>query len=1020
MKKILKGLSKNQLTIVILATILTVLLALTVVACVFLAKSVNDNGAQQPLVPPEILEGEGIKFNYATAYPEVTDDMITSISVKNKYEGEYREYKFLRDEEIGDFVLCYRDANGDWQVYYPNICEEDGGFEYSDLYAIEMEDSFKAITKLKYLCMAIEAPYFSERIYLSSDPATRLGEEKIYGLDEESRHTIEFTFTEKDEDGKPVKNEDGTLKTTKRVIEIGDMIINGEGHYYRVDGRDYIYSARNNYFSYGLVDFASFIKATLVAEGLSDDNGFGPYLTPNYYQWVTTKYEGAKREDTASPITTVPEKSTVIVYTDTVYPSAVDTDNGRYVISDYKLVELDLEELAKLDTYKPLVNLLVGKGVGARDGVYYDTGSGKGDLDDRLVATVITGSKDIEFGDDSSKKYEYIISEIVSVVTENDDLTKIGTPVGTNTKIKVKYTYKINGELQDGGKAHFGVLDLTSSLLTSENKTALSSLSVGELSSPLTLEIDYTKENARKKNVKYAISEILSIFDQKGNELKKISDDSIVTYRWYYEIDGVKGEIETEVLNLKAENDGNDVFREALRGYGTGKFATAKTVFDGDVYYQELYDFTTYNIARIDYYLTNELTIAFRFKNATGRDPYYGESLYENLMTGKYSLYGLNSNSCEGVVKVLGGISNDNSAGVASGLYGSETVAVGLTPEVKEKYGLYAHKIYFELPRQIEPYEYDDGTDSDEYDDYYWYDTLAFTLYISEVDPIDGTRYVGSDMYDVVTKIKAEDLAFLDYDFESFWARRTLVLMDVSYIDYIEAEFFMDDLYGSYMFDLDHKDVYVKGNKEAKEPPEGETGWSKFDKIRVDVTPRGECTESMLIKYISEKGYTSGMLSLTELYDYEYLEKYKGTPEYAEKEAVYNKMLKASNYDYLGTAYFKEAIRALYLIGYSGTMTEEEQSKAIKEENLVMRLSFKLLPVPNASSYEYVYSFYRADDRRVLVSIHQEDSEGNVVIEPVSSLYVSTFALKKIANNLTGLLNAQLIDPSVGYPEDVE
>ena len=57
---------------------------------------------------------------------------------------------------------------------------------------------------------------------------------------------------------------------------------------------------------------------------------------------------------------------------------------------------------------------------------------------------------------------------------------------------------------------------------------------------------------------------------------------------------------------------------------------------------------------------------------------------------------------------------------------------MGLTPEVKKHYGLYAYTVYFELPRQI---YVSDGTYSDTLDDYDSAYTIGFTLYISEEKP---------------------------------------------------------------------------------------------------------------------------------------------------------------------------------------------------------------------------------------------------------------------------------------------
>jgi hypothetical protein len=51
------------------------------------------------------------------------------------------------------------------------------------------------------------------------------------------------------------------------------------------------------------------------------------------------------------------------------------------------------------------------------------------------------------------------------------------------------------------------------------------------------------------------------------------------------------------------------------------------------------------------------------------------------------------------------------------------------------------------------------------------------------------------------------------------------------------------------------------------------------------------------------------------------------------------------------------------------------------------------------------------------VSIHQESVSGQVMTSSVSDFYVSTFAMKKIANNFQNLLNAKVLDVDVGYED---
>ena len=413
------------------------------------------------------------------------------------------------------------------------------------------------------------------------------------------------------------------------------------------------------------------------------------------------------------------------------------------------------------------------------------------------------------------------------------------------------------------------------------------------------------------------------------------------------------------------------------------------------VYYESFKNFVTYKIKSIEYFITSELITAFRFQNSSDRDPYYGESLYENLMQDEHKLYGLNSSACEAVVKMLGGLSETSTTATAAGLKGTEVVAMGLTPEVMNKYGLYAYKIYFELPRGIYAYTPETNkneTLSNQLDDYAYYNTLGFNLYISEVDPVTNTRYIASDLYDIVSVLPASDLVFLNHDFESFWARRQLILLDIRDISGITIDFNMKDLEGKYQLDLTH-------DKTKYETSTGSIG--TFDKTIIKVTPIGECTPNKLTEYIKNNTVT-GFVSIDQLYDHYYPNKLDDA-----HKKVYP--------DSFGTSYFKDAIRMLYLTGYVDVMPKEDRDEAMKAENLVMRMSFD---VPKSSAYEYVYDFYRADDRRVLVSIYQADSKGNAVSTPISDFYISSFAFKKIVRNIVGIFNAELIEPDVAYIDD--
>jgi hypothetical protein len=88
------------------------------------------------------------------------------------------------------------------------------------------------------------------------------------------------------------------------------------------------------------------------------------------------------------------------------------------------------------------------------------------------------------------------------------------------------------------------------------------------------------------------------------------------------------------------------------------------------------------------------------------------------------------------------------------------------------------------------------GSSPDEIDNYTWAGTLGFTLYISKAQS-DGTRYIGSDLYDIIVEIDGAKFDFLEKSFGEYWARKNLVMVDYLNIDEIKVDINMDDIFGS-------------------------------------------------------------------------------------------------------------------------------------------------------------------------------------------------------------------------------
>ncbi len=963
------SLGKKQLAIIVTASVLALLIIAYVIigAVMGATSSPSDTDTTEP---PQIRDGESVYGNSAVAYPVFYESAIREIVV-NSHNGTF---SMSRNDGTNPFIFYYVDENGETQVYYPEICNE-SGFDYTALYSIDQSDSMK-MYKISYLANALGFMYFGDRIDLPdrSDPEERAAALARYGLSEEDREGIEVTYVDGD-------GEEQTI-----VIFVGDRLISGIGYYFLVSGRDYIYTGINNRFDYALGGFEDFLHTRLVAEGLEADGLYEPFLASDYKQWKNRVYSKS-RDDGDGIFDRVVAGATVVgrgsLDTPIYDNDALDEDStDGYNRGTKKLLSVNLNDIKDYPEFSRLAAALTGKAVGS--------------YEDKIVASVISDTLSVDFGDGQTATYTYHVTAVESILTANGEyLTDAAyTASGESaTMLKVTYDLYLGGEKKNEAPLH-GILDLSDATVPAAAIAALSAESIGD--TDVTFDVTYDKNTATSKAYTYVISEILLIceIDEAGRGVytDTVTESSVVTYRYYYMVDGVKiGSESSRTVALSEITSGDDLtIKEKLLGKGTGSTGELKALEDV-IYCQVMMNFDTYTFDTVEYYVTSELMTSFEFVNASDRDPFYGESLYKNTLPAGHKNYGyaLNASACETVVKLLGGISGETSQ-YSEGLLGAECVAVGITPANMAKYGLYAYTVYFELPRGIEvaPKEEDDA---DSADDYISLSNLGFTLYISEPDE-DGMRYVGSDMYDIIVKIDGATFDYLDNGFADFWARRSLVMVGYEDIDNMTVDLYMDDLYGSYNLEMVHETVWISGNQHLTEKPE--SGGQEYDFLTVNVSMTGACTETAFSRYIESEGLTK--LSLA---------------------AIYNKVAGLTGnqgltygHDTFGTSNFKDFLTVMFSTYYGDTLTAEEKALA-SEDNRLMRISFT---VTDSSPYPYVYEFYRIDDRRVMVSITQTGGSGQTVMR-VDDFYISTFAFKKIVRNFTELLNGVSLNPDVGY-----
>ena len=999
MKAVERKLNKAQLVTIWLLIISLVLATAYITLILVARKLASSNSGSTGSNTPEIMEGEGTYLNQLIAYPSIEEIQFTFLEVQNS-KGKFGLSRY--PDDLSSFIFHYYvDGQEGAVTYAPPITGAEGKFDYESLYAVETGDGYGQIYYLTYLCAALGAPYFNERIPLPTDSAERETLLREYGLTQSEATMVSFLYGKRDSKTGHIIEE----TEQARAVLIGGKALSGNGYYFMVsnesgDGfRDYVYYTSSEYFKYALVGFGEFVKGRLVAEGLDGESVYGPYLTTDFKKWTSTTYKEESDRIFSNEEVAYKNFENPNVIVNGGYKVSVDKglefvptadDFSGYEIVENDRFSFDLEALKAHPDYTRIKNALVGKTVGSY-------------AEEKIILTLVnelynSANKRIDFGEGDSVGYEYSISKIEAVINDDGEITS-GTVGETDTLLKVTYRYTVGGQtVQHDCHA---VVDITG--FASEDAAKFVGVTIGEElgSNAISIAIDYTNKNSLKLNEKYVLTGVTSIFDEYGDVANVITENTYVNIAYTITVgadENNKGVTHkgTTIIKLADIKDDDKLAGLKTVLLGKGRDVYDETIYDREFYYEHMRDFVTYEISEIESFTANELIVSFRFCNASKRDPYYGDTFFENTLSNEYKLYGLNAGSCESVVKLLGGIGTDSNSAV--GLSG-KTVAIGLTLENMEKYGLLAHKIYFEMPRGI--FDASEGVDqnNDGLSDFDWVSTLGFNLYISDVkydeDGITKIRYIGSDMYDVIAKVSAEGFEFLDYGFTEFWARKHIVMMDVLSLEGLKLEFNMEDLTGSYEFELKFEDVY---------------GTYVGENFVVN--------DLQLPGYSPVSDYETVMVKASEdAFDTKF--KQLNGSEWRDLTSVYTETLgggKNTTYpqskNNYGAAYFNTVYECLLLTRYFDTLTEEEQEIAFTKAR-ILRMTLQV----EDKEYYYTYDFYRLDDRRIMVSLYRSDADGNKieVLGEVSNYYITTFAFKKLVNSYIGLLNGEHVDETVNY-----
>ncbi len=1004
---------KRSLLITILAAILAVLIAgAIIISAIINARSGKDDGNSSKVDPnlPTANAAYG-EYDYGGTpyafYPVKREQMeyiqIVSRNTDKNGDSYTYEYSFLKDETLGDeFVLSYTDKYGDTKTYLPNILAYDPETTYSDLYATESSSGYN-VPIIYWLCSGIGNIRFSSRVELSENAEERESDLKAYGLAaEDNPLVIRFNYNKSDKVNDDI------------VLQVGDLLPTGSGYYFRVgyfakdengklienengsnvvEYRPFVYTTYEaSSLSYAFLSFADFINPVLIAEGLAEDNAFAPYLTTDFKQWKNTVYMHDEDKGVSHKIGD--NAYLLILKGNRLTPN----DKKGGFNTDRETFEFNLEYLSADKLNESLYNAVKA---------YEYTGKST------ILVTLPAYDREVILHDEYLDMYTYEIISVDAILTDSNDVTEAGTAVKADDEIKVSYKLMKNGEYvaDKNGNALVlsGVLELSSEYLPESVKTALVGAAIGEVA--VSFEYNYGSHPTVQSVYELYIDEIIDIRDTADldKNVEKVAVGTTVSLRVFDVVDGIKSDTPyTIAIKITDEMSGTEgKIKDAILGKTMERNVGIK--IESYVASLELMQgYYTYDITDILGYVAREEIVAFRYTQDSQRDLYYGESIFTNTMLDvNKRLYALEANSCEKVVQILGGLLE--SATSALGLKGIKTVDVVITPEKMMQYGLYANTVYFELPRHILPI-------SEDSNDYTWLNELGFTLYISDEDPVTKTRYIASDMYDVIVEINGVGFEFLDSTFYELYARRNLVLTSIENIKNLDIEFFTDEISGKFTNEVNETKIYAYNDQlygsiaeiQKKYGEDAEYTAISLIRVKSGYVASHECTDteckhltSLLEKEQTESGKNG--IYLDELYD---------------------KKLTPNGEDYLGTDSFKEFVGTLFYTIYEDELTDENLA-SISEDNLLMRMKVDLgdeYRDQNGQYVRYVYEFYRVSDRRVAVRLYKENNSGTVIMEngvkaDTTDFYVSYFAFKKLVSKYWQLVNAEPVSKNEAFDD---
>lgn len=735
---------------------------------------------ETPYVPPTLEEGEAYYYfaggtfrDVVLMYPQISRDDIGLIRVHNT-KGE--NYFFYHEQEgtSSYFLLgsSKDDRFTDTDIYYPPILGEwSGAFDYATLYDDE--------TTMPTLIAAVGAVRIGERLrpedgnfsdewlshyglapadnpaYFEVVPYLRDGNGNYIYTDGTAGTYIGYG-----DDGKfyrLTKNEDGTytrgglfegnvagLKPQQdpagiRRVYVGSRTVDDTGFYMRLEGRNTVYTTTTASVS-DVVNrnVGYYVAPRLVTKA---ENNYSYQITPNL-----SVYRGHRVDEIGAAIT---ELMSLGLDISDLWVGG--SGGGLHIPDQFLQADLtDADYAAFLDAFR---GALIGdtRDVLVRNSSLTEIGG--------TVRYCITGIRG--WYDAATHRY-------------HDAADADGRTVARDDVIVV--SYRRNG----GTTEYVGLIDLGLAELPVAVRTDLTGLPFGTVAGEgITFAVTYdgTTEYATE-TVTVGLVEISAIVNRSTGEAEdKAAPGCDVTLRFYRRRGEDYTESESVTLRLPAaEEADNDekwlelngegqsiavlrLFAELVTGRGVTSFESGAAP-ERDVTYAVEYvsDFSLYLGATATYGNAYEETLTFGYNNRS--NAFFGSTRYQIKSPGSRTLYGLDSAMAISVLREF------------QDMVGDETVAIGLDAGTMEKYGLYAYRVYYEMP-----FDCYTVTRKNDVVDYFHKTEIGYELFISEKQA-DGSRYVASTQFDNVVKVKeGVKFDFAEWGFTERWAQSNLLLV---------------------------------------------------------------------------------------------------------------------------------------------------------------------------------------------------------------------------------------------------